>query len=354
MGSDGMPARSGNRVVLGFLAGRMPITALVAILVTALLPLGVQAQDGAWDASDRLRQAGLGIEGVRPGEASPAPGKEPVQELPVRRSATDRAPDGTGEAPSGPGRLHAAGAALPGGGSDRPPGLGRGEPGVRGSDEPSREVTTTCVSATQRPRGSTGLASASGLGCSVASIPTWPPASTTWRCCTRTGFYTPRPRPTTEPPSKFARRAGRELPEHDRHVGALRAPAAQALPSGRRGTARGTCPGIPDRTRGFDQGDCGPWAARVWRLDPAGLPVGAFGAEVLRRGPESPSTKGSVLLQVDVDTEGRARNIRVSAPRTRAGRAGRRGVRQWQFRPARMRGERVPTRVRLEIAFRLM
>lgn len=65
--------------------------------------------------------------------------------------------------------------------------------------------------------------------------------------------------------------------------------------------------------------------------------------------------EGSVLLRVDIDTDGYARNITVLRHLglgldEKAIEA----VRQWRFRPARLRGEKVPTRVRLEIAFRLM
>lgn len=65
--------------------------------------------------------------------------------------------------------------------------------------------------------------------------------------------------------------------------------------------------------------------------------------------------EGSVLLQVDVDVDGNARNplvlrhlgLGLDEEAIEA-------VREWQFRPARRRGSRVPSRVRLEIAFRLM
>ncbi len=65
--------------------------------------------------------------------------------------------------------------------------------------------------------------------------------------------------------------------------------------------------------------------------------------------------EGSVLLAVDVDTNGRARNITLLRHLglgldERAVEA----VGQWRFRPARLRGEKVATQVRLEIAFRLM
>ena len=65
--------------------------------------------------------------------------------------------------------------------------------------------------------------------------------------------------------------------------------------------------------------------------------------------------EGSVLLQVDVDTDGYARNIAVLRPLglgldEQAVAA----VAQWRFRPARRNGQKVASRVRLEIAFRLM
>lgn len=65
--------------------------------------------------------------------------------------------------------------------------------------------------------------------------------------------------------------------------------------------------------------------------------------------------EGNVLLQAVVDTDGRARNISVLRHLglgldEQAVAA----VRQWRFRPARRNGQRVPSTVRLEIAFRLM
>ena len=65
--------------------------------------------------------------------------------------------------------------------------------------------------------------------------------------------------------------------------------------------------------------------------------------------------EGSVLLQVDVDSDGYARNIAVLRPLglgldEQAVEA----VEQWRFRPARRNGQKVASRVRLEIAFRLM
>lgn len=65
--------------------------------------------------------------------------------------------------------------------------------------------------------------------------------------------------------------------------------------------------------------------------------------------------EGSVLLQVDVDTDGYARNIRVLRHLGLGlDEMAIEAVRQWRFRPARRRGEKVPARVRLEIAFGLM
>ncbi len=65
--------------------------------------------------------------------------------------------------------------------------------------------------------------------------------------------------------------------------------------------------------------------------------------------------EGNVLLQVVVDTDGRARNISVLRHLglgldEQAVAA----VRQWRFRPARRNGQQVPSTVRLQIAFRLM
>ena len=65
--------------------------------------------------------------------------------------------------------------------------------------------------------------------------------------------------------------------------------------------------------------------------------------------------EGGALLQVDIDAEGSARNIVVLRPLglgldEQAVAA----VRQWRFRAARSQGRKVPSRVRLEIAFRVM
>ena len=65
--------------------------------------------------------------------------------------------------------------------------------------------------------------------------------------------------------------------------------------------------------------------------------------------------EGSVLLQADIDTEGVAQNIQVLrylglGLDEKAVEA----VQQWRFRPARQNGRRIPSRIRLEIAFRLM
>ena len=65
--------------------------------------------------------------------------------------------------------------------------------------------------------------------------------------------------------------------------------------------------------------------------------------------------EGSVLLQADVDADGYARNILVLRPLglgldEQAVDA----VGNWRFRPARRNGQRVASRIRLEIAFRLM
>ena len=65
--------------------------------------------------------------------------------------------------------------------------------------------------------------------------------------------------------------------------------------------------------------------------------------------------EGSVLLDVEIDAAGRARNFRV-ARQLGLGldEMAVAAVKQWRFRPARLRGRRVPSRARLEIAFRLM
>lgn len=65
--------------------------------------------------------------------------------------------------------------------------------------------------------------------------------------------------------------------------------------------------------------------------------------------------EGSVLLDVEIDAEGRARNFRVVRQLGLGlDEMAVEAVRQWRFRPARLRGRRVPSRARLEIAFRLM
>lgn len=65
--------------------------------------------------------------------------------------------------------------------------------------------------------------------------------------------------------------------------------------------------------------------------------------------------EGSVLLQADIDTDGNAQNISLLRHLglgldEKAVEA----VRQWRFRPARSNGSKTASRVRLEIAFRLM
>lgn len=67
--------------------------------------------------------------------------------------------------------------------------------------------------------------------------------------------------------------------------------------------------------------------------------------------------EGSVLLQVDVDTEGRAQNpVVLRHLGLGLDEMAIEAVREWRFRPARRRGggAKVPSRVRLELAFRLM
>ncbi len=65
--------------------------------------------------------------------------------------------------------------------------------------------------------------------------------------------------------------------------------------------------------------------------------------------------EGSVLLQVDVDVDGRPVNILVLR-HLGLGLDGKavEAVQQWRFRPARSGGRKVPSRLRLEIAFRLI
>lgn len=65
--------------------------------------------------------------------------------------------------------------------------------------------------------------------------------------------------------------------------------------------------------------------------------------------------EGSVLLQADIDTDGYARNIRILRHLGLGlDEQAIEAVRQWRFRPARSNGRKAASRVRLEIAFRLM
>ena len=65
--------------------------------------------------------------------------------------------------------------------------------------------------------------------------------------------------------------------------------------------------------------------------------------------------EGSVLLQVDVDMDGNARNpVVLRHLGLGLDEMAIEAVGDWRFRPARRRGSKVPSRVRLEIAFRLM
>ncbi len=65
--------------------------------------------------------------------------------------------------------------------------------------------------------------------------------------------------------------------------------------------------------------------------------------------------EGSVLLQVDVNAEGMPVNILVLRHLGLGlDRRAIEAVRQWRFRPARSAGRKVPSRLRLEIAFRLI
>lgn len=65
--------------------------------------------------------------------------------------------------------------------------------------------------------------------------------------------------------------------------------------------------------------------------------------------------EGSVLLDVEIDSEGRARNFRIVRQLGLGlDEMAVEAVKQWKFRPARRRGRRTPSRVRLEITFRLM
>ncbi len=113
--------------------------------------------------------------------------------------------------------------------------------------------------------------------------------------------------------------------------------------------------------------------ARTFRIDQLGVAAAAdlgplaVGDEVqppllLERGEPTYTDEariagheGSVLLQVDIDTDGRARNITLLRPLglgldARAFES----VSQWLFRPARAGGRAVAARIRLEISFRLM
>ncbi len=65
--------------------------------------------------------------------------------------------------------------------------------------------------------------------------------------------------------------------------------------------------------------------------------------------------EGSVLLDVEIDSEGRVGNFRVVRQLGLGlDEMAVEAVKQWRFRPARLRGRRAPSRARLEIAFRLM
>ncbi len=65
--------------------------------------------------------------------------------------------------------------------------------------------------------------------------------------------------------------------------------------------------------------------------------------------------EGTVLLDVEIDSEGRARNFRVVRQLGLGlDEMAIAAVEQWKFRPARSRGRRVSSRARLEISFRLM
>ena len=65
--------------------------------------------------------------------------------------------------------------------------------------------------------------------------------------------------------------------------------------------------------------------------------------------------EGSVLLQADIDTDGNARNIRVLRPLGLGlDEQAIQAVGHWRFRPAQRGGDRVASRIRLEIAFALM
>ena len=65
--------------------------------------------------------------------------------------------------------------------------------------------------------------------------------------------------------------------------------------------------------------------------------------------------EGVALLQADIDSDGRARNIFVLRPLGLGlDEMAIQAVRQWRFRPARRAGRPVPFQVRLQIAFRVM
>jgi TonB family protein len=97
-------------------------------------------------------------------------------------------------------------------------------------------------------------------------------------------------------------------------------------------------------------------------VDLGEFPTGVATAELLERTEPGYTDEariarqeGMVLLDVEIDAEGRARNFRV-ARQLGLGldEMAIEAVKQWKFRPARSRGRRVPSRARLEITFRLM
>ena len=354
MGSDGMPARSGNRVVLGFLAGRMPITALVAILVTALLPLGVQAQDGAWDASiDSARRA---LESREYDQAKRLlrqarnrsrnfPSDDPRRIVPLMELA----------------KLH-----LDQGDYTLPEQLYReADPIARqawGVESPEYAALMNQVGryyhlrirhaeAERFYRLGFGIrtrllgrehpdvaASLNNLAVLYENRVLYPKAETYYRTALEIREKSlGREHPDTIVTLEHFARLLHKLSRPD--DAAPLEERARAFRIAREDSIRETV-------------DLGPLASGD-SIQPAYLlersePKYSDEARIAKH-------EGSVLLQVDVDTEGRARNIRVLRHLglgldEQAVEA----VRQWQFRPARMRGERVPTRVRLEIAFRLM
>ncbi len=102
-----------------------------------------------------------------------------------------------------------------------------------------------------------------------------------------------------------------------------------------------------EQTAVVDLGDI-PTGARPAELIERTEPVYTDEARIARQ-------EGSVLLDVEIDSEGRVRNFRfVRQLGLGLDEMAVEAVKQWRFRPARQRDRRTPFRARLEIAFRLM